>query len=351
MLNYATLRPWLFQLDAEKSHNLARAALAWVQRVPPALSELRRRFAVDDSRLEQSVLGVQFPNPVGLAAGFDKNAELVNVMAALGFGFVEVGSITPLPQAGNPRPRLFRFPDAKSIQNAMGFNNAGVHAAARHLAQAYPAPVPLGVNIGKNKATPPERALEDYRALTLALHPFCDYLVVNVSSPNTPGLRDLQNEAFVTALITLLRELTSKPVLLKIAPDMSVDSAVSLCSAAVDSGAAGIIAANTTIDYSLLPGAQPNGGISGQALREKSFALFEGLAQSLFRRTVLISVGGIDSGREAYRRIQAGASLVQIYSGLIFEGPGLVQRINRELVALLERDGFTSIADAVGSRR
>jgi len=351
MLNYATLRPWLFRLDAEKSHDLARMALDWTQRVPLALTQLRRRFAVDDPRLSQSLLGVTFPNPVGLAAGFDKNAELVKAMAALGFGFVEVGSITPQPQAGNPRPRLFRFPEAKSIQNAMGFNNAGMQAAANHLARVYPAPVPLGVNIGKNKTTPPEQALDDYRALTLTLHSYCDYLVVNVSSPNTPGLRDLQNEDFVTSLFALLRGLTTKPVLLKIAPDMSVDTAVSLCNAAVDSGAAGIIASNTTVDYSLLPGARASGGISGQALREKSFALFEGLAQSLFRRTVLISVGGIDSGQEAYRRLQAGASLVQVYSGLIFEGPGLIQRINRELLALLERDGFKTLGEAVGSRR
>lgn len=351
MLNYATLRPLLFRLDAEKSHDLARFALGCAQRLPTALTRMRRRYALDDPRLAQTIMGIVFPNPVGLAAGFDKNAELVDAMAALGFGFVEVGSITPQPQAGNPRPRLFRFPEVKSIQNAMGFNNAGMQVASARLAGAYPAAVPLGVNIGKNKTTPAERALDDYRALALALHPYCDYMVVNVSSPNTPGLRDLQNETFVTALFALLCDLTTKPVLLKIAPDMPVDAAVSLCSAAVASGARGIIASNTTVDYSLLPGARPAGGISGQALREKSFAFFEALAQHLFRRTVLISVGGIDSGREAYRRIQAGASLVQVYTGLIFEGPGLIHRINRELLALLKQDGFHHVGDAVGTRR
>lgn len=351
MLTYSALRSLLFRLDAERSHELARFALQYTQRIPSALARLRGHFAVDDPGLVQRIWGVDFPNPVGLAAGLDKNAELVAGLAALGFGFIETGSITPQPQAGNPRPRLFRFAEAKSIQNAMGFNNAGMEVTGERLARTYPAPVPLGINIGKNKATPAERALDDYRALTIRLQPYCDYLVVNVSSPNTPGLRDLQNETFVTELFTLLRGLTPKPVLLKIAPDMPVEAAVSLCQTAVENGAAGIIASNTTVDYSLLPGAHGVGGISGQALREKSFAFFDGLAKHLFRRTVLISAGGIDSGREAYRRIQAGASLIQIYTALVFEGPGLIQRINRELLALLERDGFRTVNEAVGSRR
>lgn len=351
MLSYSALRPWLFRLDAERSHDLARFSLQYAQRIPWLLQRLRKRYVVDDARLAQTVLGAAFPNPVGLAAGFDKNAELVAVLAALGFGFIEVGSVTPEPQAGNPRPRLFRFPEAKSIQNAMGFNNAGMQAAAAELRNAYPAPVPLGINIGKNKLTAPERALDDYRALAQRLHTYCDYLVVNVSSPNTPGLRDLQNEEFVGELFTLLRGITNKPALLKIAPDIPVDAAASLCLAAVERGAAGIVAANTTVDYGVLPGARPSGGISGQALREKSFEFFRALAQVLFRRTVLISVGGIDSGREAYRRIQAGASLVQVYTGLIYEGPGLVQRMNRELLTLLSQDGFHTLAAAVGSKR
>lgn len=351
MLTYPVLRSLLFRLDAEKSHDLARCALECTQRIPTALTRLRCRYAVDDPRLVQSILGVVFPNPVGLAAGFDKNAQVVAALAALGFGFVETGSITPKPQTGNPRPRLFRFTEAKSIQNAMGFNNAGMQVTADRLARTYPAPVPLGVNIGKNKTTPAEQALDDYRALVHTLHPFCDYLVVNVSSPNTPGLRDLQNETFVTQLFRLLHSLTTKPVLLKIAPDMPVEGAVSLCQAAVENGAAGIIASNTTVDYSILPGAQGVGGISGQALREKSFAFFDGLAKTMFGHTVLISAGGIDSGQEAYRRIQAGASLVQIYTALVFEGPGLVSRINRELLSILEQDGFRNVSEAVGSGR
>lgn len=351
MLSYAALRPWLFRLDAERSHDLARLSLQGAQRIPWILNWLRNRYVVQDARLAQTLLGTHFPNPIGLAAGFDKNAELIPAMAAFGFGFVEVGSITPQPQMGNPRPRLFRFSEAKSIQNAMGFNNAGMNATGARLARVYPTPVPLGINIGKNKSTPPEQALEDYRALVLRVHPYCDYLVVNVSSPNTPGLRDLQNEAFIAQVFTLLQGITSKPVLLKIAPDMSVEAGVNLSLTAVDNGAAGIIAANTTTDYSVLPGARPSGGISGQALREKSYLFFRGLAQALFPRTVLISVGGIDCGREAYRRIQAGASLVQIYTGLIYEGPGLVQRVNRELLALLDRDGFRNICEAVGSKR
>jgi dihydroorotate dehydrogenase len=351
MYSYETLRPLLFRLDAETSHDLTRGALATAQTIPWILNALRQRYRVDDPRLAQRVLGCTFRNPIGLAAGFDKNAQVVPAMEALGFGFVEVGSVTPLAQAGNPKPRLFRHIDAKSIQNAMGFNNAGAVAVARRLAKLPPRAVPLGVNLGKNKATPTERALDDYRALISQLHLQADYLVVNVSSPNTPGLRDLQSEAFVGELFQLAKQLTQKPVLLKIAPDISTETAVSLCSVAVDHGAAGIIATNTTTDYSLVPGAQAIGGISGQALRDKSFAMLRALAAALYGKAVLISVGGVDSAEEAYRRLAAGASLVQVYTALIYEGPALVARINRGLLQHLQRDGVRNIHEVIGSRR
>jgi dihydroorotate dehydrogenase len=272
----------------------------------------------------------------------------VRALPALGFGFVEVGTVAPLPQPGNPRPRLFRHPAERSLQNALGFNNGGLEAMRRRLARLHPFALPLGVNLGKNKATPPDRALDDYETLIRGLHELCDYLVVNLSSPNTPGLRGLQNEDFLRSVLGLAVEITAKPVLVKIAPDLTPEQAVALSETAVEAGAAGIIATNTTVDYSLLPGAKDFGGLSGQVLREKSFAIFEAVAKALFRHTVLISVGGIDSGAEAYRRLRAGASLVQIYTALIYEGPSLPRRINEELLRLMERDGAKGIREIIG---
>lgn len=351
MAYYSLLRRLLFRLDPESGHAAGMAALRTLQALPPLRSALARHNRIDDPRLRQTLLGLPFPNPVGLAAGLDKDAVAVPGLAALGFGFLEVGTVTRLAQPGNPRPRLFRFPEARSLQNAMGFNNGGMEAMRRHLESVLPAGIPLGINIGKNKATPPERALDDYETLVRGLAPLADYLVVNLSSPNTPGLRDLQNESFVRSVLRTAAGITRKPALVKIAPDLDPGAAVDLCEAAVDAGAAGIIATNTTIDYALLPGAKDFGGVSGRVLREKSFRLFEAVARRLFGRTVLISVGGIDSGEEAWRRLRAGASLVQVYTGLIYEGPSLPRRINRELVERMDREGVKGIGEVVGADR
>ncbi|MFY9826933.1 MAG: quinone-dependent dihydroorotate dehydrogenase, partial [Thermoanaerobaculia bacterium] len=310
---------------------------------------LARHHRVDAAPLRQTLFGREFPNPVGLAAGFDKDAAVVRAMPALGFGFAEVGTVTPLAQAGNPKPRLFRHSAEASLQNALGFNNGGMEAMRRRLSQVYPAALPLGVNVGKNKATPPEKAIQDYETLIRGLHPFCDYLVVNLSSPNTPGLRDLQNETFVREVLSLAAGITKKPVLVKIAPDLPPGQAAALAETAVAAGAAGLIATNTTIDYSLIQGARDFGGISGRALREKSFQVLQEVARAVYGKTVLVSAGGIDSGAEAYRRLKAGASLVQIYTALIYEGPSLPRRINEELLALMARDGAKGIGEVVGA--
>jgi dihydroorotate dehydrogenase len=351
MPGYPALRRLLFRLDAESAHGAGMGALRALQALPPLAAALRRRNLVDDPALCQTLFGRTFPNPVGLAAGFDKDARVVRALPALGFGFAEVGTVTPLPQPGNRRPRMFRHPEAESVQNALGFNNGGMDAARRRLERVWPAFIPLGVNVGKNKATPADAALADYEALIRTLSPFCDYLVVNLSSPNTPGLRDLQNESFVRTVLGAARGLTAKPVLVKIAPDLAPGDAVHLAEAAVEAGAAGIVATNTTNDYGLLPGAQHFGGLSGRVLQEKSFRIFDAVARSLFGRAVLISVGGIDSGAEAWRRIRAGASLVQIYTALIYQGPGLPRRINEELLRLMERDGIKTMMEAVGAGR
>jgi dihydroorotate dehydrogenase len=349
---YAPFKKLLFRLDPETSHGLAMNALRMATAFPGLARLLARRAQVRDPRLAQELFGRTFLNPVGLAAGFDKDAVAVRGWPALGFGFVEVGTVTPRRQVGNPRPRLFRFPEAASLQNAMGFNNCGLEALEarlRKLRAGGTALLPLGINLGKNKVTPPEAALGDYEILLRRLADFADYIVVNLSSPNTPGLRDLQNEAFVRALLGVATGITKRPVLVKLAPDLDPGAAVDLAETAVAAGAAGIVATNTTIDYGLLPGAKDFGGLSGKVLREKSFRMLEALAARLFGRAILISTGGIDSGEEAYRRLRAGASLVQIYTGLVYQGPGLPRRINEDLLRLMDRDGVRTIGELIGT--
>ncbi|HEV7671287.1 MAG TPA: quinone-dependent dihydroorotate dehydrogenase [Thermoanaerobaculia bacterium] len=333
---YPLLRPLLFCLDAETGHEVGLAALRAAQTLPGWTALGVRRSRAADSRLARPLLGTTFPNPIGLAAGFDKDGRAVRGLAALGFGFVEIGTVTPLPQSGNPRPRMFRHPKLGTLQNALGFNNRGMAAMVAALAaleRLGPPPVPLGINLGKNKATPPERAIDDYEILLRGLERFADYLVINLSSPNTPGLRDLQNESFLRELFRRAEAITAKPILVKISPDLLPAAAAELTTAALDQGAAGLIATNTTIDYDLVPGCEPRGGLSGRILRARSFAMLQAIAPRIRDRGVLIAVGGIDSGEEALRRLDAGAHLVQLYTGMVFEGPGLPRRMVREMAA------------------
>ena len=350
-IDYETIKPLFFKLDPETAHHLVAGYLKAAQRCGVLYSLLPLGERVVDERLSQELFGVRFPNPVGLAAGFDKNGELIDAMAKLGFGYTEVGTVTPRPQPGNPRPRIWRHVAEEALQNAMGFNNEGADRMRYLLERARPYPIPVGVNIGKNKNTPEEKALEDYRVGIETFRELADYLVINISSPNTPGLRDLQNEAFIDELFAMGKELTDKPILLKIAPDMSEKQAVSLCKKAVEAGAAGIVATNTSIDYTLVKYPVDRGGISGRPIREKSFRIFDAVASELFGETTLISVGGIDSGYEAFRRIKAGASLVQVLTGLIYRGPGLPNLINRTLLHLLEKEGYADITEAIGADR
>lgn len=350
-MSYSLLRPLLFRLDPEHAHELTARGVQLFQAVPPLRALWERTSRVEDSRLVQRIFDVAFPNPVGLAAGFDKDATMVRGLAALGFGYLELGTVTPKPQPGNPKPRLFRVVAERSLINRLGFNNAGAEAFARRLKGVLPFPLPLGINLGKNKVTPNDRALEDYRQLARALGPLASYLVVNLSSPNTPGLRELQDEGFVRELFATVAAVTDRPTLLKIAPDLEAGEAATLSRTAVAAGAAGIIATNTTNDPELLERFGEQGGVSGALLRERSRAIFEAVAAELFGEVPLVAVGGIDSGDEAWRRIRAGASLVQLYSALVFEGPMLVKRINRRLVECLDESGFDSLSEAVGSGR
>ncbi|MDY0117658.1 MAG: quinone-dependent dihydroorotate dehydrogenase [Sulfurimonadaceae bacterium] len=351
MINYETIKTWLFKLEPETAHSLGEMVL----RLPnlcqiPFNSFLESHFIAEDI-LTQELFGRKFFNPIGLGAGFDKNATMIRGIQTLGFGFTEIGTLTPKPQAGNEKPRMFRHVEEKSLQNAMGFNNDGLLKAQKRLKKIYPFSTPIGINIGKNKLTPEPQAIEDYITLIKALHTLGDYLVINISSPNTPGLRDLQNEEFITRLFLEAKTITDKPILLKIAPDMSIEDAVALTTMAVKNGADGIIATNTTIDYSLVKEPKDRGGLSGAVLTQKSFEIFEAIAKELYGKTTLISVGGIHNAEEAYKRIKAGASLVQIYSGLVFGGPDMIRDINLELIRLLKADGYTNITQAIGVDR
>jgi len=349
LLDYNTLKKVLFNFEPETAHHAAELGLRALPYIPFLNDYMIKRNYITDAKLSQEILGMTFSNPVGLGAGFDKNATMIESMMSLGFGFTEIGTMTPRPQEGNPKPRLFRHVEEKSIQNAMGFNNLGAYAVVKNLKKVYPFKIPIGANVGKNKTTPQEHTLSDYKVLINKFKDISDYLVINISSPNTPNLRDLQNEEFIAELFIMAKELTDKPILLKIAPDMEACVAIDLCKTAVNNGAAGIIATNTTIDYSLVKEPKEIGGISGAVLADKSYELFKEIAQELFGKTILISVGGISDAAEAYRRLKAGASLVQSLSGLIFEGPSMVKIINEGIIELMKKDGYNHISEVIGS--
>jgi dihydroorotate dehydrogenase len=349
MINYETIKKLMFNFEPETAHHIASFGLKALPYCRTINNYMTEKNFVDNEILTQEVLGIKFHNPIGLAAGFDKNADMIKAMPACGFGYTEIGTMTPKPQPGNEKPRLFRYPEHESIQNAMGFNNEGAFEVITNLKKVYPFAIPIGASIGKNKLTPENEALNDYETLIKGFKDICDYLVVNISSPNTPNLRDLQNEEFIKAVFGMAKSLTNTPILLKIAPDMEAQTAIELCKTAVDAGADGIIATNTTNDYSLLPNPQEFGGISGKVMSEKSYNLFQAIAKELHDKTILISVGGISDAKDAYRRIKAGASLVQIYSAFIFQGPSMCKNINEELIELLKADGYTNISQAIGA--
>ena len=349
IFTYQGFKKLLFKLDPEMAHSVAGFSLRALAHCPPFLKLVTKKYFITSKTIEQNFFGRTFKNPVGLGAGFDKNAQYIAAMPSLGLGFTEVGTVTPEAQEGNPKPRLFRLIEDQSIQNAMGFNNKGSYYMLQRLKKPFFFDYPLGINIGKNKLTPENLSLDDYEKLFRAFKDYGDYIVVNISSPNTPGLRDLQNESFIKAIFTMAKHITSQPVLLKIAPDMQTQDAIDLCSVAIDAGAAGIIATNTTIDYSLTKHAKDFGGISGALLTQKSYELFRAIGKEFHDKTLLISVGGIDSAEEAYRRIKAGASLVQVYSMLVYKGPLLVRDINKGLIRLLKKDGYSHISEAIGA--
>lgn len=361
---YGLLKPLLFQLPPERAHHLTVSALATTLATPLVGSAFRASYRFEDAALERSLLGLRFPNPVGLAAGFDKDGKYYHDMAALGFGFLELGTVTPRPQAGNPQPRLFRLPQDRALINRMGFNNEGVTALVDRLRRfGRPGRVIIGGNIGKNKDTPNKRATEDYLYCFEQLFQWVDYFVVNVSSPNTPNLRALQDREPLTRLLADLRSSNlrlsqgqaarpdlpndqiilgqmpwEKPILLKIAPDLTEGQLNDIVEIVRDSGIQGVIATNTTIARQPLTISNQQieaigaGGLSGAPVRQRSTEVIRYLHQRSEGAFPIIGVGGIDSPAAALEKLAAGASLVQLYSGMVYAGPGLVKGIKRAVV-------------------
>ncbi|MFM6948857.1 MAG: quinone-dependent dihydroorotate dehydrogenase [Aquirufa sp.] len=334
------VKPLLFLFSPEKAHEIVATSIRLMMKVPFAKSIFRQVYAFQHPNLEREVFGIKFPNPVGLAAGFDKNALLIDEFAELGFGFIEVGTVTPKAQDGNPQPRLFRLPKDSAIINRMGFNNQGLDAMKERL-MARKSKVIVGGNLGKNKVTPNELADEDYQKGFEALFDWVDYFVVNVSSPNTPNLRALQEKEPLKKLLSGLQKLNNaktkpKPILLKIAPDLSDEQLDDVIEIVSETKLAGIIATNTTLSREGLQSPQDltkeSGGLSGKPLNKRSTEVIAYLYKKSNGTIPIIGVGGIHSGEDALDKIKAGASLVQIYTGFIYEGPGLIKEINQEIL-------------------
>ena len=362
MLYRKLAKPFLFRMDAEKAHHLTINGLSAVGSVPGGRHLLQALYGVPrNPALSMKLWGMDFPNPVGLAAGLDKNAKAVIGFSHLGFGFMEVGTVTPKPQSGNEQPRLFRLPSDEALINRMGFNNVGAREMADNLRSIGSRPIPVAVNIGKNKTTPNEQAEDDYRACIRTLYGLGDFFVVNISSPNTPDLRNLQHGSDLVRLLEAVNDEMKaqqekhgsgkKPVLVKIAPDLADDELEMTVRTLAACGVSGIIATNTTLSRGGLqhPNRREAGGLSGKPLSQRSTEIVRKIYQLTGGKLPIIGSGGIFSAHDAYEKIRAGASLVEVYTALIYEGPALLGRLNEGLAALLKRDGFTHISQAIGA--
>ncbi len=337
------IRPIFFLIDPEKVHYLTFSAIKFLSKIGFS-GIFKAIYTIEDKRLEREVFGLKFKNPVGLAAGFDKNALLYNELSNFGFGFIEIGTLTPKPQDGNPKKRLFRLKADKAIINRMGFNNEGVLSAVAQLKKEHK--VLIGGNIGKNKVTPNDEAVKDYLICFNALYDHVDYFVVNVSSPNTPGLRELQDKKPLTALLTELKKENEKyakklgnngkPILLKIAPDLTNEQLLDIIQIVKDSKIDGVIATNTTISREGLNSnenlTKENGGLSGKPLTERSTEVIRFLSEKSNKAFPIIGVGGIHSPEDALEKLNAGATLVQLWTGFIYEGPALIKKINKAIL-------------------
>lgn len=345
---YSLLKPLIFKLDPEDAHNFFKKIVT-CKLISPSINFFLDQFcSFKDDSLRQKIFDMEFDSPLGIASGYDKNAEMIQFLTSIGFSFVEIGSVTLNPQNGNPRPRIFRHEKEMSIQNMMGFNNIGALEIKKNLNHEFK--VPIGVNIGKNKDA--KDALKNYESSFNHLKNSGDYFVFNLSSPNTPNLRDLQNKTFIKEISQIIKN-HNKPSFIKISPDMDKVSLFSVCEALLDSKLSGIICSNTTIDYACVNSAINQGGLSGEVLKIKSRKMLKLISSSFFNdfkmnSKILISVGGISDADEAYCRIRLGANLIQIYSGIIYNGPMIVKKINYGLSKMLKIDGFKNINEAIG---
>jgi dihydroorotate dehydrogenase len=339
------LRPLFFRFDPEKIHHMVFDLLKWQSRVPGIEPLVKASYEYKHPKLKKTLFGLDFENPVGLAAGLDKDAKLIDELATFGFGFIEIGTLTPKAQPGNERPRLFRLPKDQALINRMGFNNEGVDAAVVRLKRRKSSVI-VGGNIGKNKITPNEKAFDDYGLCFEALYPYVDYFVINVSSPNTPGLRELQEKEPLRKLLQYVISLSRskskyKPVLLKIAPDLTNEQLLDIVAIVKETGTDGLIATNTTTSRDGLSteksvvDAIGNGGLSGKPLTARSTAVIRFLRENLGSEFPLIAVGGIMTEEDAMEKFKAGANLVQLYTGFIYEGPALIKKINKSIVRAL----------------
>lgn len=341
----AIIKPLFFLFEPETIHHLVFKTIKLVCKIPGVPSMIKGAFVVNDKRLERKVLGLTFPNPVGLAAGFDKDAKLFDELGYFGFGFIEIGTLTPKAQPGNEKPRMFRLPQDEALINRMGFNNGGVSNAVERLKNRK-TKIIVGGNIGKNKVTPNEEAVSDYEKCFEALFDYVDYFVVNVSSPNTPNLRALQDKEPLTQLLNHVKGLNAKkshpkPILLKIAPDLTNGQLDDIIQIVKDTKIDGVVATNTTIERGNLTTDKAKveafgaGGLSGKPLTKRATEVIRYLSEKSDRSFPIIAVGGIHSAEDALEKLNAGASLVQIYTGFIYEGPGVVKRINKGILKSL----------------
>ena len=376
---FRQLRPLLFSGDAETAHERMLSSVEMVSKIPGVIPFLRWQFRKESPVLHTKLFGKTVNNPIGLAAGFDKDGRIYPTLFALGFGFVEIGTVTPLPQAGNLKPRIFRLLEDQALVNRLGFNNQGIQKLVEKLdlgtKKIFPEEADminqsseqhekfssgmLGINIGKNGDTSLEKAREDYVSALSALHPFADYFTINISSPNTEGLRRLQEKQMLRELLESVcsrrdkldqNHIRKTPLLVKLSPDLD-DQGLQNCTGVIkEFPIQGVIATNTTLDRQQLKSSQKieQGGLSGKPLKERSTEVVRTLFQELGNEVTIIGTGGIFNGTDAYQKIRAGAAAVQIYTALIYEGPGLVRRIKQELAELLERDGFNCVTDVIG---
>ena len=350
---YPILRSALFQLDPEEAHERTVRALNTAISVPGMAAILKGVYKPATRGMQTTLAGMTFAHPVGLAAGFDKHADITHGMACLGFSHIEVGTVTPKPQDGNPKPRMFRLSEDHGLINRMGFNSAGMEVVASRLAQR-PRDLPIGINIGKNRDTALAGATADYVSAFDVLAPYADYVALNISSPNTPGLRQLHETAALQELLGAIRsanEVLKKPIFLKISPDETHEQLEQVIATALEYGISGIIATNTTVSRPGLssPHRDEVGGLSGAPLNALSIATLRTVVQLTERRVPVISVGGISSAADVYARLKAGASAVQIYTAMVYSGPAVVAQLTWGLAALMRRDGVSHIADIIGT--